>query len=84
MTKRSMSSAAAAAFERWGCWKARSLPAGRAFLFRNGYLLEPAEEDEVLTRVAVAEGSETDPVLGDSSHYGLIMTFRAWRSFMAR
>ena len=29
----------------------------RAFLFLNGYALEPAEEDEVATIVAVADGS---------------------------
>ena len=37
--------------------KRTALLATRAFLFLNGYALEPAEEDEVLTLVAVAEGS---------------------------
>jgi death on curing protein len=45
--------------------KRTALLAGRAFLFLNGYLLEPAEEDEVLTVVAVAEGSVTERELAE-------------------
>jgi prophage maintenance system killer protein len=41
------------------------LLAARAFLFVNGHLLEPAEEDEVLTIVAVAEGSVSEPQLAE-------------------
>jgi len=37
--------------------KRTALLATRAFLFLNGYALEPAEEDEVLTLVSVADGS---------------------------
>jgi death on curing protein len=37
--------------------KRTALLATRAFLFLNGYALEPGEEDEVLTMVAVADGS---------------------------
>ena len=37
--------------------KRTALLATRAFLFLNGYALEPAEEDEVATMVAVADGS---------------------------
>jgi death on curing protein len=36
--------------------KRTALLATRAFLFLNGYMLEPAEQDEVETIVAVAEG----------------------------
>jgi len=43
--------------------KRTALLAARAFLFVNGYLLEPAEEDEVLTIVAVAEGSVSEQQL---------------------
>jgi death on curing protein len=45
--------------------KRTALLAGRAFLFLNGYLLEPAEEDEVLTIVAVAEGVVTERELAE-------------------
>jgi death-on-curing protein len=37
--------------------KRTALLATRAFLFLNGYSLEPAEHDEVTTMVAVADGS---------------------------
>ncbi len=37
-----------------------ALLAARAFLFLNGHELEPGEEDEVLTMVAVADGSLTE------------------------
>ena len=37
--------------------KRTALLAARAFLFLNGVALEPAEEDEVLTMVAVADGA---------------------------
>jgi death-on-curing protein len=37
-----------------------ALLATRAFLFRSGYALEPKEEDEVLTMVAVADSSLTE------------------------
>jgi death-on-curing protein len=37
--------------------KRTALLATRAFLFLNRYALEPAEEDEVATMVAVADGS---------------------------
>jgi len=43
--------------------KRTALLATRAFLFLNGYALEPAEEDEVLTLVAVADGSLTESAL---------------------
>ena len=36
-----------------------------AFLFLNGYALEPTEEDEVLTMVAVADGSVNEQQLAD-------------------
>jgi death-on-curing protein len=45
--------------------KRTALLAARAFLFVNGYLLEPAEEDEVLTLVAVAEGSVSEQQLAE-------------------
>ena len=45
--------------------KRTALLAGRAFLFVNGYLLEPAEEDEVLRIVAVAAGSMTEQQLAE-------------------
>ena len=45
--------------------KRTALLAARAFLFVNGHLLEPAEEDEVLTIVAVAEGSVSEPQLAE-------------------
>ena len=41
--------------------KRTALLAARAFLFLNGYALEPAEEDEVATMVAVADGSLDEP-----------------------
>lgn len=37
--------------------KRTALLATRAFLFLNGYAFEPSEEDEVLTMVAVADGT---------------------------
>jgi len=37
--------------------KRTALLATRAFLFLNGYALEPTQEDEVLTMVAVADSS---------------------------
>lgn len=43
--------------------KRTALLATRAFLFLNGYALEPGEEDEVLTMVAVADGSLTETEL---------------------
>lgn len=45
--------------------KRTALLAARAFLFVNGYLLEPAEEDEVLTIVAVAKGSVSEQQLAE-------------------
>jgi death-on-curing protein len=45
--------------------KRTALLAARAFLFVNGHLLEPAEEDEVLTIVAVAEGSVSEQELAE-------------------
>lgn len=43
--------------------KRTALLATRAFLFLNGYALEPSEEDEVLTLVSVADGSVTESAL---------------------
>lgn len=43
--------------------KRTALLATQAFLYLNGYALEPAQEDEVLTLVAVAEGTLTEPAL---------------------
>jgi death-on-curing protein len=43
--------------------KRTALLATRAFLFLNGFALEPAEEDEVLTMIAVADGSLDEPPL---------------------
>ena len=43
--------------------KRTALLATRAFLFLNGYELEPGEEDEVLTMVAVADSSLTETEL---------------------
>lgn len=43
--------------------KRTALLATRAFLFLNGYAFEPEEEDEVLTMVAVAQGSQTEKAL---------------------
>jgi len=40
--------------------KRTALLATRAFLLINGYALEPQEEDEVLTLVAIADGSLTE------------------------
>jgi death on curing protein len=40
--------------------KRTALLATRAFLFLNAYALEPAEEDEVLTIIAVADGSQDE------------------------
>ena len=37
--------------------KRTALLATRAFLFLNGYALEPSEQDEVATMVAIADGS---------------------------
>jgi prophage maintenance system killer protein len=39
------------------------LLATRAFLFLNGQVLEPKEEDEVLTMVGVADGSIDESAL---------------------
>ena len=44
--------------------KGTALLATRAFLFLNGFALEPGEEDEVLTMVAVADGSMREQELG--------------------
>jgi len=43
--------------------KRTALLATRAFLFLNEYALEPGEEDEVLTMVAVADGSLSETEL---------------------
>lgn len=43
--------------------KRTALLATRAFLFLNGYALEPGEEDEVLTMVAVADDSLSESAL---------------------
>lgn len=43
--------------------KRTALLATRAFLFLNGYALEPEEDDEVVTMLAVAEGSLNEPAL---------------------
>ena len=45
--------------------KRTALLATRAFLFLNGYALEPNEQDEVLTLVAVAEGSLIEAPLAE-------------------
>jgi death-on-curing protein len=45
--------------------KRTALLAGRAFLFLNGFELEPGEEDEVLTLIAVADGSLDERRLAD-------------------
>ena len=45
--------------------KRTALLATRAFLFLNGYALEPTEEDEVLTMVAVADSSLSEQQLAD-------------------
>jgi death on curing protein len=45
--------------------KRTALLAARAFLFVNGYLLEVAEEDEVLTIVAVVAGSVSEQQLAE-------------------
>jgi death on curing protein len=45
--------------------KRTALLATRAFLFLNGYALEPTEEDEVLTMVAVADSSLSEPQLAE-------------------
>ena len=45
--------------------KRTALLATRAFLFLNGYALEPAEEDEVLTLIAVADSSLNELALAD-------------------
>jgi len=47
------------------CNKRTALLATRAFLFLNGYALEPTEEDEVLTMVAVADSSLSQQQLAD-------------------
>lgn len=44
--------------------KRTALLATRAFLFLNGYALEPRQDDEVATLVAVAAGSLDDDELG--------------------
>lgn len=43
--------------------KRTALLATRAFLYLNGRELEPAQEDEVATLVAVADGSLSEPAL---------------------
>ena len=43
--------------------KRTALLAMRAFLYLNAYVLEPREEDEVLTLVAVADGSMDEAAL---------------------
>ena len=43
--------------------KRTGLLAARAFLFRNGYLLEPEEADEVNTIVALAAGEVDEDML---------------------
>ena len=43
--------------------KRTALLATRAFLFLNGFALEPTEEDEVLTLVAVADGALDEQAL---------------------
>jgi death on curing protein len=45
--------------------KRTALLATRAFLFLNGDALEPTEEDEVLTMVAVADSSLSEQQLAD-------------------
>ncbi len=45
--------------------KRTALLATRAFLFLNGHALEPTQEDEVLTMVAVADGSLSEHQLAD-------------------
>jgi death on curing protein len=45
--------------------KRTALLATRAFLFLNGYALEPTEEDEVLTLVAVADSSLSEQQFAD-------------------
>ena len=45
--------------------KRTALLASGAFLFLNGYALEPAQEDEVLTLVAVADSSLNELALAD-------------------
>jgi death-on-curing protein len=45
--------------------KRTALLATRAFLFLNGYALEPTEEDEVLTMVAVADSSLSEQQFAD-------------------
>jgi len=42
-----------------------ALLATRAFLFLNGYALEPAQDDEVVTLIAVADGSLAESALAD-------------------
>lgn len=43
--------------------KRTALLATRAFLFLNGYVLEPGQEDEVATMVAIADGSLEEPAV---------------------
>lgn len=45
--------------------KRTALLAARAFLFLNRYTLEPREDDEVMTLVAVADGSLDEEHLAD-------------------
>lgn len=45
--------------------KRTALLATRAFLFLNGHTLEPRQDDEVATLVAVADGSLTEKRLED-------------------
>jgi death-on-curing protein len=45
--------------------KRAALLATRAFLYLNGYALEPQQNDEVMTLVAVADGSLTEDGLAE-------------------
>lgn len=45
--------------------KRTALLATRAFLYLNGYALEPDQDDEVITFVAVADGSLSEEPLAD-------------------
>src|SRR5262249_15057043 len=42
-----------------------ALPTARAYLYLNGQELEPSQEDEVATLVAVADGSLGEPALAE-------------------
>jgi death on curing protein len=45
--------------------KRTALLATRAFLFLNSYALEPAQDEEVVTLIAVADGSLAESALAD-------------------